>query len=155
MDVQMLLGLPDLKVSGIDTRDTQLTLYVAPTAPDACCPSCQQPSSCVHSYYTRCVSDLAFGQRALLLRLRVRRFRCCTPGCSTQTFTEPGGLIATSCVTRCWSRVLASQSASVRRCCNRSVAVPATAAAIVSHVLCDKFVRRPVTYRSKRSRLQR
>jgi transposase len=88
MDMQTLLGLPDVAVSGIDLTTDRITLDIAPTAAQACCPHCQQPSAHVHSYYTRSVSDLALGGRLVVLRLRVRRFRCLTQTCSARTFTE-------------------------------------------------------------------
>ena len=60
---------------------------------------------------------------------------------------------ATRVCTRCWSRAWGSQVASVKRCCKRSVEVPATAAAMVSQFLRGRSVSNPVRYRSTLSRL--
>ena len=55
-----------------------------------------------------------------------------------------GGLCATKALTRCWSKAWGSQVASVKRCCKRSVDVPATAAAMVSQFLRGRSVSNPV-----------
>jgi hypothetical protein len=52
--------------------------------------------------------------------------------------------MANSCLVRASSRARASQVASVSKCCKRSVEVPATAAAMVSAVLCGRSVSSPV-----------
>lgn len=88
MDIQMLVGLQGVTATQIELAEDQIIVYVASPTSQACCPSCQQPSSRVHSYYTRSVADLAIGKRLLLLRFRVHRFRCSTPTCSKRTFTE-------------------------------------------------------------------
>ncbi len=52
------------------------------------CPHCQQPSRRVHSYYVRSPQDLPIADRAVQLRLHVRRFRCLAPQCPQRTFAE-------------------------------------------------------------------
>jgi len=52
------------------------------------CPSCQTLSEHVHSYYTRTVADLPCVGRRVLLKLRVRKFRCRNSRCAQRVFTE-------------------------------------------------------------------
>lgn len=52
------------------------------------CPHCQQPSSSIHSHYTRYPQDLPSIQQRVYLELRVHRFRCRNPACPHQTFVE-------------------------------------------------------------------
>lgn len=88
MNMQILLGSPDVAIMRIDLATDQITLHVAPIAAQAYCPHCQQPSTRIHSHYMRSVCDLAVGRRLVVLRLRVRRFCCPAPTCSARTFTE-------------------------------------------------------------------
>lgn len=52
------------------------------------CPDCQQPSSSIHSRYTRHPQDLPCTQRGVQLELCVHRFRCANPTCPRRTFVE-------------------------------------------------------------------
>jgi len=52
------------------------------------CPHCQQPSSSIHSHYTRHPQDLPSVQQRVYLELRVHRFHCRNPACPHQTFVE-------------------------------------------------------------------
>lgn len=54
----------------------------------AFCPSCQQPSRRVHSFYTRAPTDLPLGGYRVQLQLSVRRFYCHHATCEKRTFTE-------------------------------------------------------------------
>lgn len=54
----------------------------------AFCPSCQQPSRRVHSFYTRAPADLPLGGYPVQLQLSVRRFYCHHATCEKRTFTE-------------------------------------------------------------------
>jgi hypothetical protein len=64
-----------------------------------------------------------------------------------------GGRCAPSARTRWWSSAWGAQSASVHRGWSRSVEVAATAAAMVAQGLCGRSVSKPVTERSRLSRL--
>jgi hypothetical protein len=61
---------------------------VSSTAETAPCPGCGTPSDRVHSRYRRTVADVPCPDRRLVLRLRVRRFRCIDPGCPRRVFCE-------------------------------------------------------------------
>ncbi|GJE18240.1 hypothetical protein AIGOOFII_2963 [Methylobacterium marchantiae] len=65
-----------------------LTLTTRPIASSARCPGCGQPSSRVHSRYTRTVSDLPVAGRRIVIDIRVCRFRCAGADCRTKIFAE-------------------------------------------------------------------
>ena len=58
------------------------------SCPTAACPDCDAPSARVHGAYTRTLADLPWQGLAVVLRLRVRRFRCDQAGCPRRTFVE-------------------------------------------------------------------
>jgi transposase len=57
-------------------------------AETASCPRCSTASSRVHSRYDRSITDLAVGGRQMMIRLRVRRFRCAEKHCEQKIFVE-------------------------------------------------------------------
>src|SRR5262245_50889717 len=83
---------PDLfPGAGLRLDDLVLTPNIAfvlliATAPSASCPRCGTSSDRVHSRYRRSVADLPCQDRAVALRLVVRRFRCIDPGCPQAIF---------------------------------------------------------------------
>ena len=56
---------------------------------DAACPDCGVLSSRVHSCYERTLRDLPAHGRRVLIRVRIRRFRCSEAACARTTFAEP------------------------------------------------------------------
>ncbi|WP_346012453.1 transposase family protein [Streptomyces sp. SID3343] len=58
------------------------------SAAGAACPACGSCSGRVHSGHERRITDAAVGGRRVVVRLRVRRFRCDAPTCSRTTFVE-------------------------------------------------------------------
>ena len=58
------------------------------TAPTAVCPRCGTSSDRIHSRYRRTVADLPCQNRAVVLRLIVRKFRCPQPDCPQSIFCE-------------------------------------------------------------------
>ena len=78
---------------GLRLQDTTIigqTILLRMTTMHACaaCPICAQPSTHVHSRYTRTLADLPWGQYAVQVHLQTRRFRCRVPACPRQIFTE-------------------------------------------------------------------
>jgi transposase len=67
---------------------------------EAGCPSCESPSSRVHSRYRRTVADVPVAGRPVRIMLWVRRFFCDNAACGARTFVEQ-----VSGLTRRWSRV--------------------------------------------------
>jgi transposase len=69
------------------TPDLAVAHFTA-TAASSACPGCGTPSHRVHSHYRRTVADLPCQERFLVLRLRLRRFRCTKAGCPRTVFCE-------------------------------------------------------------------
>ena len=65
-----------------------VTILTAPQPATALCPGCGWPSQRVHSRYKRTLGDLPWQRRPVTLRVQARRFRCLTPSCSRQTFSD-------------------------------------------------------------------
>jgi transposase len=79
----------DLRLEDILLDDpTHLTVQATAIQDTAACPDCAQPTSRVHSYYTRTLSDLPWAVVAVRLQLRVRKFFCPNPACPRRIFTE-------------------------------------------------------------------
>lgn len=69
--------------------DSDGVIIVARTmAPAANCPTCGQPSSRVHSRYTRKLADLPWNGRPVRLLLEVRKLFCDAAACPRRIFTE-------------------------------------------------------------------
>lgn len=64
----------------------QISLRCA--AATARCPRCRRRSRRVHSTYSRRIADLPIAGRVVVLRLRVRRFRCPSSRCPRRIFAE-------------------------------------------------------------------
>jgi len=85
MLVSQLLSLPtDVVVEEVLLENQVLTS----TQPTRCCPVCSQPSTRIHSRYTRTLADLPCQRRLVRLQIAVRRFRCGEPTCRRATFAE-------------------------------------------------------------------
>src|SRR5690349_19304922 len=87
--IALLPDLPGFCVEQISRTESRIVITARATFPTACCPDCEQPSSRVHSYYTRSPLDLPSSGRRVLLTLRVRHFRCANALCPRKTFAEP------------------------------------------------------------------
>lgn len=85
----LLPDLPDFCVEQISIIESRLVITARAMSPPACCPDCQQPSTRIHSYYTRSPLDLPASGRCVSLILRVRHFRCANALCPRKTFAEP------------------------------------------------------------------
>jgi transposase len=81
-------SLVGFEIQQVTVCDTTLTITARAVSTTAICPSCQQISRRVHSYYTRCPADLPACGQSVQLVLRVRRFRCLNRQCTQQTFAE-------------------------------------------------------------------
>lgn len=65
-----------------------VTILTTPRPATAICPGCGSPSHRVHSRHERTLDDLPWQGRPVTLRVQARRFRCLTPSCPRQTFSE-------------------------------------------------------------------
>lgn len=81
--------LPGFEVQEIAGTEAEITVTACATSKTAVCPTCQHPSSRLHSFYTRAPADLPVSGQAVRLSLRVRRFRCQNQACQKRTFVEP------------------------------------------------------------------
>lgn len=88
-----VLALPELAVTHLEVAAWRgwLILHCVPTATEAICPSCAQPSSAIHQYHTRTVRDLSWAGYTCFLQLTRRRFDCAH--CALP-FTEPLAALA-------------------------------------------------------------
>lgn len=80
--------LASLRVLSVESHDDRTVIDLIPRARTACCPLCSHRSRHLHSHYCRTVHDLPCGNRSVLLRLHVRRFRCRNQHCSRRVFCE-------------------------------------------------------------------
>lgn len=80
--------LAGLRLEHVTLDGGTVTLHLAASARCARCPVCTRRSKRVQSVYHRTVADLPIAGRQLILRLRVRRFRCGARRCSRVIFAE-------------------------------------------------------------------
>jgi transposase len=75
-----------LETVAIEPDEITITLVgVRPTVP---CPLCGTLSRRIHSWYSRTLADLPWGQHQVRLHLAVRKFRCLDASCPRRIFTE-------------------------------------------------------------------
>jgi hypothetical protein len=87
---------PGFEIQQIVQGETILTIIAHATSTTAVCPTCQQVSNYVHSYYIRSPQDLPVSGRRVRLVLQVRRFRCQNQQCPRQTITRSSRLRKTN-----------------------------------------------------------
>lgn len=85
---QFLLLPADMHVEEVEIDKKRLMLVLSSTQVSAACPYCSCSSARVHSRYTRTLVDLPCQERAVVLRVQVRRFFCLAEACAHQTFAE-------------------------------------------------------------------
>ena len=81
--------LPGCRLDSVQSDPSDLVVEARSRARSAVCPECGQRSRRVHGFYTRAPADLPVSDRAVGLRLRVRRVRCLSELCPRRTFAEP------------------------------------------------------------------
>ncbi len=84
-----LLPAPScLHLDYLSACDDVITMVVATIGDEVHCPLCNQPSTRIHSHYTRLATDLPWNGVAVRLRLTTRRFFCANDDCHRKIFTE-------------------------------------------------------------------
>src|SRR5687767_11083795 len=78
----------ELRLDDLLLTPTTAFALLTSTATDAACPACGTRSRRFHSGHCRTVANLPCHNRALVLRLVVRRFRCVHPECPQSIFCE-------------------------------------------------------------------
>jgi transposase len=91
---RLLPADPVLRGETLGLAADHLTITAALRTSTSVCPTCGQLAHRIHSDYTRTLVDLSWAAMPVQLCVRVRRFRCDTPGCRRQTFTEPLATVA-------------------------------------------------------------
>jgi transposase len=85
---EFLLLPADMHLEEVLLDKNRLMLVLSSTQSSAACPSCSSLSARVHSRYVRTLMDLPCQERAVVLRVQVRRFFCLATACAHQTFAE-------------------------------------------------------------------
>ncbi|MGW9046821.1 ISL3 family transposase [Streptomyces lydicus] len=84
----LFLSVADIEVLSVDMNIEIVRVDVQCTKVGAACPGCGAWSTRVHSSYLRFPADAPSAGRRVVLRLRVRRFRCRDTVCARRTFVE-------------------------------------------------------------------
>jgi transposase len=82
-----LLGLPSLKISGIEKTPRKIILHCETDCGCGNCPQCGEPTSIVNQYDSRQVRDLDISGKEVWLYLRIRQFAC--PVCNRYFSESP------------------------------------------------------------------
>jgi len=89
MDLALLFRLPaGMRLLTLTVLSSMLQVEAASCRKRSRCPSCQTLSEHVHSYYTRTLTDAPCIGRRVLLKVRVRKFRCTNDRCVQRIFAE-------------------------------------------------------------------
>jgi transposase len=80
--------LAGTRVERVVTADDAVQINLRCAAATGRCPRCRRRSRRVHSTYSRRIADLPIAGGGVVLRLRVRRFRCPSSGCPQRIFAE-------------------------------------------------------------------
>ncbi|MBE9601513.1 ISL3 family transposase [Pedobacter sp. MC2016-24] len=76
------------KVISVDNQADYINIYVQSRQRICLCLNCCEPSTKLHSYYTRKFNDLPTFGKACKIFLRSRKFYCLTDECPLKIFTE-------------------------------------------------------------------
>lgn len=89
-EYELIKGMfPDyLEETSIDITEDKITINFNSKRKSCNCPSCSTPSSTVSTYFTRRIQDLNIIEKPLFLVIRLAKYRCENPDCSTKIFSE-------------------------------------------------------------------
>jgi transposase len=89
MDLARLFRLPDgLRLLTLTVLPSTLRVEAASCRKRSRCPCCQIPSARIHSSYTRTIANAPCIGRHVVLKVRVRKFRCANDRCVQRVFAE-------------------------------------------------------------------
>jgi transposase len=93
VDAKMLVemvfsGLSALVIEEIEDAGEVIMVRASTRGGAVKCPACGTPTGRVHAFHERMPADVPVDGRRVLLRVRVRRMRCRSFGCTRQTFRE-------------------------------------------------------------------
>ena len=95
--VELLVGLPDMRVLGVIEGDDELVVTVETMVERAWCPTCGGRAE-AQDRSTRAVRDLSCFGRPVRLEVRRRRWRCREQLCPARTWTEDVEALDTTAV---------------------------------------------------------
>lgn len=84
----MFSGLSSLVIEGVEDAAEVIVVRASTRSRPVACPGCAVETGRVHGYVERWLADVPVDGRRVVVRVRARRMRCSTPGCSRQTFRE-------------------------------------------------------------------
>ncbi|MBL8865823.1 MAG: transposase family protein [Gemmataceae bacterium] len=76
-----LPDFPDFDLTAVTVATEIIGLGLRPSSASAFCPVCHQPTTRIHSRYSRTLADGSVHRRQLLLRVAARKFVCVNPLC--------------------------------------------------------------------------
>lgn len=85
---QIPFALSGFEINGVTETEGAIIIEAHAIGKAACCPDCEEPSTRVHSLYSRIPSDLPSHGQTLRLKLHVKRFRCLNAACPRRTFVQ-------------------------------------------------------------------
>lgn len=91
IDIETLLNLPELEVTGVELSEQKLIVHCQSRLGAGLCPSCLKPTQEVKKYYSRTIRDLSITGREVYLQLEERQFYC--PDCD-RYFSERFSFVA-------------------------------------------------------------
>lgn len=80
--------LAAVRVDELSDQEGVVCIRARAQSDEAACPACGNASSRVHGWYERRLADAPLAGRAVVIRLRVRKFVCETLGCVRRIFAE-------------------------------------------------------------------
>jgi transposase len=84
----LLPHLAAVRVEELSHQEGMVCIRARAQSDEAVCPACGRASARVHGWYERRLADAPVAGRAVVIRLRVRKFVCETLGCARHIFVE-------------------------------------------------------------------
>ena len=78
----------EFQVTKIKQEEKNINIEISSCQKNSICPRCKQPSSRIHSHYSRVLKDLPILEKKVYLEVSVRKFFCDTHNCERRVFTE-------------------------------------------------------------------
>lgn len=82
------LSLPCCDIEDVIVTESAIELRAVVERLPGICPACHQISTAVHGYYSRQIHDLPIWQKQVIIKLRVRRYRCENRYCQQKTYAQ-------------------------------------------------------------------
>ncbi len=86
--LQAIFGIPGVEFYDLGLSENLILLSARLKAKTAKCPYCGKRSKSVHSSYIRKLTDLPAAGKSVLIKLKIRKFRCRNNCCAQKVFSE-------------------------------------------------------------------